>query len=64
MKMSEVIAADESCDHPRPFLFRTEYLFWWMKSAPMPVLLTTDPTGGATPTAGDGTVGSSAILPG
>ena len=43
---------ESSTDHARPFMFRTEYLLWWMKSAPMPVLLTTDPTNGATPTAG------------
>jgi hypothetical protein len=32
--------------------FRAQYLQWWVKSAPMPILLTTDPTNGATPTAG------------
>jgi hypothetical protein len=44
-------ADDASCGLGHVW-FRTQYLQWWVKNAPLPVLLTTDPSNGATPTAG------------
>jgi hypothetical protein len=45
----------DCCCAPKPQRFWAEagYLLWWFKDAPLPVpIVTTDPTNGATPTAG------------